>query len=60
MNLYDLPLERKKPSVSSVYHKLRTKFGSDVAKEIMDNLEGNDAGYNELVKLVIEDRLDDL
>jgi len=53
-------VEKKKPSVQKVYMALRLKFGGKVAVEIMDSLEGNSVGYEEIVKLVMENRLDEL
>jgi hypothetical protein len=55
-----LQKEKKKPSVAQIYYALRAHFGGKIAEEIMDNLEGNKAGYEQLVNLVIENRLDEL
>lgn len=57
---FEEPQEKKRPTVAQVYYALRTKFGGKVAEEILDNLEGNPEGYEEVVKLIMDNRLEDL
>lgn len=60
MYQFEEPVEKKRPTVAQVYNALRVKFGGKLAEEILDNLEGNPEGYEEVVKLVMDNRLEDL
>jgi len=55
-----MEIEKKKISVSNVYYALRQEFGSKVAEEIMDSVEGHEDEYQEIVKLVELNRLKEL